>query len=109
MNLSEAKNKYIYFTKIDLDEENFVKLREPTLNELNELNEMNGYKEKMEALSKMFPLCLVDHSFTNEDGSKANVKEVYDMLNESGSLLIDVLSTWIESTPFQSRLKKKQK
>lgn len=106
MKLSEVKENYIFYTKIDLDGGDFVKLREPSTKELSELNS-DG--RSLESLTKLFPACLVDHSFIDEDGGKADPGKVFDELKGSGSLFTDIVTTWLQSVPFQERLKKKPK
>jgi hypothetical protein len=65
MKTSDIQNTYIFRTRIDLDGGEYVTLREPSV---KELDEMNGSGRDVAALTKLFPACLVDHSFTNEDG-----------------------------------------
>jgi hypothetical protein len=108
MNLNEVRDKYVFFTEIDLDNGEFIKLREPNINELNEMNKAED-NEKINCLSKLFPACLVDHSFKKNDDKKASNEEVFKSLQESGSLFTEIIGTWMESIPFNSRLQKKQK
>lgn len=108
MTLSEAKEKYIFCTEIDLGEDNFIKLREPTIGELDGLNKASE-EERIAELAKIFPSCLVDHSFyTDGEKAKASNKDVYNMLRDSGSLFMEIIGIWMKSLPFQSRLKSKE-
>jgi hypothetical protein len=106
MKLDEIKANYIYYTEIDLGGGDFVKLREPAMQELNELNSKG---RSAESLAGLFPSCLVDHSFIDEDGGKAAPGRVYEELKESGSLFTEILSVWLEKIPFQHRLRKEPK
>jgi hypothetical protein len=106
MKLNEMKDKYIFYTEIDLGGGDFVKLREPTMKEFNEINSSG---RNLESLNKLFPACLADHSFTDEDGAKAAPGKVYDELKMSGSLFTEILAAWLEKIPFQQRLRKEPK
>jgi hypothetical protein len=108
MNLKDVKEKYIFFTEIDLGDGDFVKLREPTIDELNGMNNA-AEGDRIDELSKLFPACLVDHSFKNDDGGKSGNAEVYNTLKNSGSLFSEIISAWLASVPFSARLPKKQK
>jgi hypothetical protein len=115
MNLNEAKNKYIFYTKVDLEDGDFLKLREPSIAELDTLNKAKE-DSKIKEMERLFPVCLVDHSFVvdrcNKDGGnvveKASSEEVYKMLRDSGTLFIEVITTWMQSIPFKDRLKNKK-
>jgi hypothetical protein len=106
MKLSRVKNEYIFNTRIDLDGGDYITLREPSMRELNEINEAG---RNVSSLSGLFPACLIDHSFTNEDGGKAKPTEVYEALKESGSLFTEILAQWLQNIPFQQRLRKERK
>jgi hypothetical protein len=119
MNITEARKNYIFTTKIEIpaltDEEettdteniDFVELREPTIEEMKLFgdNEMKN----LEALKTLFPKCLVNHSYTNDDGTKSVNQDVYNLLKDSASLYTDIIKIWFESIPFQLRLKNKGK
>jgi hypothetical protein len=107
MNIEHAKNKYIFNTKIDLGDNEFIKLREPSISELDGLNKASEENRVIE-LEKLLPLCLVDHSFTNSEGGKATNKEVYNFLKDSGTLFTEIIGVWIESLPFKHRLEKEK-
>jgi hypothetical protein len=109
MKLNEMKN-YVFYTEIDLGDGNFVKLREPSIGELDEMNKAKEEDRIME-LAKLFPLCLLNHSFSkNDDESKrASSEEVYNELKKSGSLFMEIITTWMGSLPFSQRLKKEEK
>jgi hypothetical protein len=108
MKLSDAKNKYLFSTEIDLGDGEFIKLREPSVKDIDGLNRAED-QDRVLALGKLFPLCLVDHSFEQEDGRKSSNEEVYNMLKESSSLFMEIISTWMEAVPFRSRLQKERK
>lgn len=108
MELSEAKQKYIFTTRIEFDDD-FIVLREPSQEEI-----VNLKKEKeddvglVDSMEKLFSGCLVDHSFTKA-GKKASNNEVYEVLKPSATLFSDILTEWMDSLPFQSRIKRKEK
>jgi hypothetical protein len=106
MNLKEAEDKYIFYTLIDLPEGDFVKLREPNIAELENINNAKD-SNILKEVEKIFPKCLVDHSFTEGD-EKANSIDVCNFLKNSGSLFTEIIETWMQSVPFHSRLKKQK-
>jgi hypothetical protein len=112
MKLSEAKNKYVFSTKIDLGDGDFVKLRELTVGEMEKLKKVNE-EDWITELSKLFPSCIVDHSFSKDsdggEGQKASGDEVYNELKNSGTLFLEIIAAWMESLPLSNRLKKEPK
>jgi hypothetical protein len=108
MQLKDMRQNYVFCAEIDLGDGNFVRLRELTVGELDGMNKV-GEENRVEEMAKLFPACLTAHSFTNEDGSPASNEEVYRALRESASLFVEIVTTWIGSLPFDSRLKKKPK
>jgi hypothetical protein len=110
MKLNEINNNYVFYTTIPLGENDFVKLREPSINELDGMNKAED-KERINELSKLFPLCLVDHTFTKNDDTskKASGEEVYTELLKSGSLFMEIITNWLADLPLGKRLKKEQK
>jgi hypothetical protein len=110
MKLNEINGKYVFFALIKLGDGDFVKLREPTAGELDAMNKAKE-EDRITELSKLFPLCLVDHSFSknDDDNKKASGDEVYNELRKSGSLFMEIITTWMGSLPFNKRLKKEQK
>jgi hypothetical protein len=118
MNITEARKNYIFTTRIEIpallnetdDTENidFVELREPTIEEMKLFSDNNETKN-MEALKTLFPKCLVNHSFTNDDETKSTNQDVYNLLKDSASLYTNIIELWFKSIPFQSRLKSKEK
>jgi hypothetical protein len=112
MKLSDATKKYIFTTKIELDSEgNYVTLREPTMQQFSQLSDdEKDNKKNLKALSDMLPSCVVDSSFTDEDGETPATGElIAKMLKDSSSLEAEVLNIWAGSIPFGSRLKKGKK
>jgi hypothetical protein len=113
MKITEARKRYLFTTRIELPKDNeeeeadFIELREPTLEEIQAFGDDD--KKNTEALKKLFPTCLVGHSFINEDGTKTANIDVYNFLKDSSSLYTEIIDTWFKSIPFQSRLKKPQK
>jgi hypothetical protein len=108
MKLKDMKGKYVFYTEIDLGDGDFLKMREPSIGELDSLNKA-GEKDRVEEMSKLFPVCLADHSFKKDDGSPASADDVYKELKDSGSLSMEIITTWMQALPFNSRLKKEQK
>lgn len=107
MKISEAEKKYIFTTKIELDDGDYIELREPNTQEISSFGD-DG-KKNLELLEKIFPSCVVDSSFTDDNEMPVDGKTLYSFLKKSSSLFTEILNIWIESIPFQSRLQKKQK
>lgn len=107
MKLSELQNKFIFKTRIDLDDEDYIVLREPNTAEIAEMSE--DEKKNMKVMERILPNCIVETSITKDDGSFATGKEICDVLKASGSLFTEVLSKWIQSVPFNNRLNPKEK
>ena len=107
MKLSELQNKFIFKTRIDLDDEDYIVLREPNTAEIAEMSE--DEKKNMKVMEKILPNCIIETSITKDDGLFATGKEICDVLKASGSVFTEVLSTWIQSIPFNSRLNPKGK
>ena len=107
MKLSELQNKFVFKTRIDLGDGDYIVLREPNTAEFSALGE--DEKKNMKVREKIFPNCIVETSITKDDGSFATSKEVSDVLKESGSTFPEILGIWIQSVPFNSRLNPKEK
>lgn len=110
--LSEFGKNFVWTTKIELPIgedglENFIELREPTQQEIVNLSD-DGAKN-LEMMEKIFPACVTKSTFTKDDGTPATGKEIADVLKNSGSLFTEILSTWLNSIPFQHRLMKGEK
>ena len=106
MKLKDMQSSYVFCAEIDLGNGDFVTLRELTVSELDGMTRV-GEKNRVEEMAKLFPACLVSHSFMNDDGMPASNEEVYQALRKSASLFVEIVTIWIESLPFDSRLKKK--
>ena len=107
MKLSELQNKFIFKTRIDLDDEDYIVLREPNTAEIAEMSE--DEKKNMKVMEKILPNCIIETSITKDDGSFATGKEICEILKASGSMFSEVLGAWIQSIPFNSRLNPKEK
>lgn len=66
-------------------------------------------KKNFENLEKLFPKCIVDHSFTDDSENKVSGEEVYNVLKQSGSLFTEIINTWFNAVPFNSRIAKNKK
>jgi hypothetical protein len=69
MKLSEASKKYIFTTKIELDSENYIVLREPTMQQFSQLDDKDS-KKNTKVLGEILPSCIIESSFTEEDGKQ---------------------------------------
>lgn len=109
MNLSEIKKKYIYTTRIELEDGEYVVLREPNQEEIILISQGDSQSDTMKQMEELFPKCLIESSFTTDAGKPASGNELYNELKASGSLFSEILTLWLDSIPFQSRLKKNLK
>lgn len=104
--LSKLKN-YIFTTKIELDKENYIILREPTQKEIVGISDDEN--KALQTLEKIFPDCVTESTIENDDGTLASGTEIYNALKDSGSMMTEILTTWLQSIPFQHRLLNNQK
>lgn len=113
MKLSEFTKNYVITSTINIsdDGKEFIKFREPNQNELFRFQSVDekDSKASANAIKELFLHCVIDSSFTNEDGDKPTNEELFQVLQESGSLYSAVVQGWFETIPFQSRLKNSKK
>ena len=109
MELKSIKDNFVFKTRIDLNEEgDYIVLRELNMQEMKGLafnDSDESAKKNIDYLAGIFKDCLVEHSFSYE-GQAATNTAVYNELKGSGSLFLEVLTTWLSSLPFSKRLKK---
>ena len=79
--LKDIASKYVLNTRIELNDDDYLILRELTEKEMFSFDQENG-KANMELLSKIMPECIIEHSFENEDGEKASTKDVVKELQK---------------------------
>lgn len=102
MKLSQAKEKYIFTTKIDLGDDEFVTMREPTIDEYQKISAGGEDEDKMmNQLKLIFPKCVVDSSFEDDNGNKATGQQLYDLFSKSSTNFTAIIQDWISSCPFQ--------
>jgi hypothetical protein len=113
MKLSDFTKSYVITSTINIsdDGKEFIKFREPNQAELFKFQGVDekDTKASAEAIKTLFLHCVVDSSFTNDDGTKPTNEELFAALQESGSLYSAVIQGWFETIPFQSRLKNNKK
>lgn len=108
MKICEARKKYIFSTKIELDGGEFVELREPNMKEFQQFSE-DGTKN-LDILGKIFPACVISSSYTDDDGvTAATGQQLKDLFSDSSTTFTDILQRWFEACPFQSNKKKDKK
>ena len=100
MDFNEFEKNYVFTTKVELDDENFIVLREPTTLELKDMGKDEG--NNAELLIKLFPSCIVEHTFTN-NGKPASNKAVGEMLTKSSSRFFPLIQVWMESLPLNEK------
>lgn len=107
MMLQEISAKFVHKTTVEFPEGEFIVLREPAQNEIVSLSD--DTEKDMKLFADIMPKCIIDSSFTDENGEKATGEEIVAELKKSGSLFNEVLATWLNDIPFQLRLRKKAK
>jgi len=104
MEIANAKQKYVFETRIDLEDGDYVTLREPSSLELKELG--HDEDKNFAVLYRIFDTCLIDHSFT-DGAEKASNKDVVTLLKASGTTFMGIIVTWMNSLPLAQRSSKK--
>lgn len=100
--LKDIASKYVLNTRIELNDDDYLILRELTEKEMFSFDQDNG-KANMELLSKIMPECIIEHSFENEDGEKASTKDVVKELQKSGSTYMSIVEKWMQSLPLANK------
>lgn len=99
MKLSQASKSFVFKTKIKIDADSWVELREPTLIEFKKFNE--DAQSNIEVARKLFPLCIVDSNFEDDDGNKATGQQIWQVIEPSASTASRVINEWLSSIPFR--------
>lgn len=105
MEIKDFEERYIYKIKINIDENDYILLREPTFIEMKEFSATDEDKN-INLLKELFPKCFIDHSFT-KDGEKISNNELIEMLKKSGLLYNEVIGSWFAQIPLSRRLQQK--
>lgn len=99
--LSEASKNFVFKTKIQIDGEAWVELREPSLIEFKRFSGDDS-QANLEAARKLFPACVVDSNFEDDDGNKATGEQIWKIIEPSASLASRVINDWLSSIPFRT-------
>ena len=104
-------DSFIFKTRIDIgDTGDYIVLRELNMQEVGGLRKdesVDAVEKNLKHLENVFKDCLIEHSFT-KNGEIATKQDVYNEFKKSGTLFMEILSTWLGSLPFSKRLKKKK-
>ncbi len=94
-----SEKKFVFTTKINIDDEAWVVLREPTLIEFQKFSDdgMNN----INTARKLFPSCVVDTNLENDEGEKATGEQIWKLVEPSASLASRIINEWLESIPFR--------
>ena len=96
-----ASSNFVFTTKISIDAENFLEIREPTMTEFQEFPtdaKAADYSTRMfKAARKILPRCIVDSSF-----EEANGADIWAEIEKSASLSTRVVNDWLASIPFRA-------
>ena len=104
MELNDFEQKFIYKIKINIDDEDYILLREPTVAEMKDYGD--DVQKNLEILKGLFDKCILEHTFT-KDGKPASNEEVVKILNKSVFLYNEVLNGWMTNIPLTKRLRGK--
>lgn len=102
MELNQAREVYIQKTRIDLDNDDYIILKEPTSFMLREFSD-DG-KKNIEILQKIFPTCLIEHNFT-DNGQPAKNEKVAAFLLDSGMLFTKIVNEWMKDINIDEKKK----
>lgn len=94
------KDNFIFTQKIILENDDYVVLREPNVLELNKMDSAENDNEKFKIIASMFPDLIVEHSFTNEDGTTTANKDVAEELKKSSTKFTNIMREYMEHLPF---------
>jgi hypothetical protein len=131
MKISEAKNRFLFKTRIPLYEEyedyekllrdikdnpemkidigdDWVDIREPNIKELQEIQKTDE-GELFNTMYKLIEQFIIASSIENDDGTPAKIKDVANIIRESSSMFSGILNIWTQTLPFNSRQEKQQK
>ena len=103
MKITEAN--FVFTTKIKIDDTEWIELREPTAAEFQKTSafkEDDGQK-LFEQMRRLFPGCVVASSFTTDNGEEASGEEIFKALDKSSSLILRVITEWIQALPFSTK------
>lgn len=96
------ETNFVFSTKVKIGDSDYVVLREPTTAEFQKAGFDDDGSNNLVQLAKLFPVCVVESSFTKEDGTPATGKEIYDLLEPSASTMTNVLMAWFGKIPFRT-------
>ncbi len=94
-----SEKKFVFTTKLNVDDELWVELREPTLIEFKKFSD-DGMAN-LEAARKLFPSCIIDSNFENDEGEKLTGEQIWKLIEPSASLASRLINEWLESIPFR--------
>lgn len=98
--LSQASKSFLFKTKIQIDKDTWVELREPTLIEFKKFND--DAQSNIEVARKLFPICIVDSNLEDDDGNKATGQQIWAIIEPSASTASRVINEWLSSIPFRT-------
>lgn len=99
MKLSQASKNFVFKTKIQIDKDSWVELREPTLIEFKKFND--DAQSNIEVARKLFPVCIVDSNLEDDDGNKATGQQIWEIIEPSASTASRVINEWLSAIPFR--------
>jgi hypothetical protein len=97
---SDFEKQYIVESKFEFEgTDGYIKLREPTEDELLELGQGKDDETKItkHILTKLVPACLVEHNFEHDDGTSLGNDEVVTLLKKSGQKINRTIKQWFEA------------
>ena len=99
MKLNETS--FVFKTKINLDADTWIEVREPTMLEFRKFNSNGNASEQMESARKIIPDCIIGSNLETDDGETAKGAEVWRVIEPSASLATRVLNDWLLAIPFR--------
>lgn len=96
-----SSKNFVFKTKVNIDSDSWVELREPTLIEFKKFSDTDNLAN-IEIARKLFPSCVVDTNLENDNGEKASGDEIWKCIEPSASLASRVINEWLSSIPFRA-------
>lgn len=100
--INNARKNYIFSKKIELNDDDYIVLREPTAFEAKDFDE-DG-KSNLALLYKLLPKCIIEHSFL-DGGIPAKKEAVAAMLLDSLTYTTKIVEEWMSSLPLAEKSK----
>ena len=107
MRISEAQEG-MFSVKIEIGQYFGVKPNEAWI-KMRETNEKESFaftqnsEENVKLLRKIWPDCIIDHNFVDDDDDPASLEKVINLLKKSGDCITYICERWMQENPMVKR------